>query len=366
MPGSGAAKSAAELHKLQKDLTGQVFYQRRRLLLKSRVAEIFQQEGYPLVQVEVDAVKKAATATVDMKVTVRPGDRILVGKILVEGNRRTKKDFIESRLQLKSGEPYRLDDRRKSFENLYQTGLFSTVSIDLAKTGPGEKERNRRDVVVSVKEKKARELYLEPGWGSYELFRLAAGYKDRDAFGSGRIFRVDSVASVMGRTLELGFTDPWFLNTKVSADFPVTYLYREEPSFTQEKTSVGALFTRNFKKNVSLTAGYRLSRNNITDVGSSVDLNQMDSNYKSGILSLQLVRDTRNDLFFPTGGYRGFVSGEIAASPLGSEISFYRLTAGARYFCPLPRRDGSWLALCHRFYSAAGQPDRHSPGREVF
>lgn len=335
--GEWGGKLDAELKKLREGLAGQVFYQRRRLLLKSRVAEIFQQYGYPWAKVDVEAEKKAATATFDLTVKAIPGDLVTVGSIRIEGNKRTKRNFIESRLRLKTGTLYRLDDRRQSFRNLYQTGLFSSVSIDLARIGAGETGGNKRDVVVRVTEKKARELYLEPGWGSYELLRLAAGYKDRDIFGSGRIFRVDSVVSLKGRTLEFGFTDPWFLNTAISADFPVSYLYREEPAFTQEKTSVGALFTRNFKKNISLTAGYRLSHNNITDVETYVDRQHIDTSYKTGIFSLQLVRDSRNDIFFPTGGYRGFVSAEIAASPLGSEISFYRLTTGVRYFYSWPK-----------------------------
>ncbi|MEJ2688591.1 MAG: outer membrane protein assembly factor BamA [Deltaproteobacteria bacterium] len=335
--GDYGSKLDAELKKLSNSLAGQVFYQRRRLLLASKVTEIFQQFGYPFAQAEVEAVLNAATSTVDLTVTVSPGDKVKVGKILIEGNERTGTHFIESRLRLKTGELYSLNKRRQSFRNLYETGLFSSVSIDLVELKPGETETTTRDVIVRVEEKKARELYLEPGWGSYELFRLAAGYKDRNIFGTGRILRFDSVASTKGRSLEVGFTDPWFLNTKVSADFPVTYLYREEPSFTQEKTGVGALFTRDFRKKISLTAGYRLSRNNITDVGPYVDQEKIDTNYSTGVLSLQLVRDSRNDIFFPTGGYRGFVSGEIAVSPLGSEISFYRLTTGVRYFLQLPK-----------------------------
>lgn len=324
------------LQKLEKALEGEVYYQRRRLLLQSRAVEIFEEFGYPLVQVDVEATRKSATATVDLEVAIVPGEQISVGDIRIEGNRRTREDFIESRLRLKPGELYTLSERRQSFRNLYQTGLFSSVAIDLANVGAEVAESGKRDVLVRVEERKARELYLEPGWGSYELFRLAAGYKDRNLFGTGRIFRVDSSFSFKGRTIECGYTDPWFLNTKISADFPVNYLYREEPVFTQEKTGIGALFTRNFKKNISLTAGYHLSRNNITDVGPDVDLQLIDTSYSTGIFSLQLVRDNRNDIFFPTSGYRGFVAAEIAASPLGSEVNFYRLTTGVRYFYPLP------------------------------
>jgi len=323
-----------DLEKLRKEGEGQVYFNRRRLLLKSNVIELYEEQGYPEVQVKVRQEKKPDRKLIYLHVSIIRGNKIRIRKISILGNERTNMSFIVSRLAFEPGDLYTLSSRRKSFRNLYQTGLFSAVSIELSEQ-EGEGTGTERDVVVQVEERMAREVYVEPGWGSYETLRLAAGFKDRNLFGTGRIFRFETAISVKGSTVRFGLTDPWFLGTSISADFPVTYSYREEPVFTQEETGIGALFTKNFPKKVSLTAGYRLSRNNITDVDPDIDQTQIANSYSSATLSLQLIRDTRNDFFLPTEGYRGFVSGDIATPLLGSTISFYRLIMGVRYFYQL-------------------------------
>jgi outer membrane protein insertion porin family len=324
-----------DLEKLRKESEGQVYFNRRRLLLKSNVVELYEEQGYPEGQVEVRQEKNNDQKLINLQVSISSGNKIRIGNISIQGNERTRTSFIASRLAFKPGELYTLSSRRKSFRSLYQTGLFSTVSIGLSEQ-ESEEAGTERDVVVQVEERMAREIYVEPGWGSYEMLRLAAGFKDRNLFGTGRIFRFDTAVSFKGSTVEFGLTDPWFLATSISADFPINYRYRKEPVFTQEEIGIGALFTKNFAKKVSLTAGYRLSRSNITDVDPDVDQTQIANSYSSAILSLQLTRDTRNDFFFPTEGYRGFASGEIATPVVGSSISFYRLTTGVRYFYQLP------------------------------
>jgi len=330
------AETQKDLAELRKSLVGGVYFQRRRLLLKSRVVEICEQNGYPAPQVDVALRKNSQKGLVDLQVKIASGPKIFVGNIIIKGEERTRKSFITKQLTLTPRSPYTLEERRRSFRNLYGSGLFSSVSISLASGKPDE-TTGRRDVIVEVEERKAREIYFEPGWGSYELLRLASGFKDSNLFGTGRIFRFDTAFSVKGRDLEIGFGDPWFLDTKIKADFPVSYRYREEPSFTQEETGVGALFTKNFPKQVSLTTGYRLSRKNITGVQPDVSLQLLDTSYSKGALSLQLVRDSRNDFFFPTSGYRGFVAGELSEPYFGGELSYYRLTGGVRYFFLLPR-----------------------------
>ena len=52
-------------------------------------------------------------------------------------------------------------------------------------------------------------------------------------------------------------------------------------------------------------------------------------------LSGQLTRDTRDDMFFPTSGYRGNVALAIARPDFGGTISYNRLLTGVGYFYPL-------------------------------
>ena len=98
--------------------------------------------------------------------------------------------------------------------------------------------------MVSVVEGPSREVYIEPGWGSYELARLKLGWREKNPLGGGRNVGIESIVSVKSRQVVVNMVDPWFLNTEITADVPLYYSYREEPSFTREDIGVSPSFSR--------------------------------------------------------------------------------------------------------------------------
>lgn len=331
---------AQKIADITKGLQGTVYQRRQKLVLKSRLRDCFENAGYADAAISVEAESEAANERVLLTAIIDSGRKVAVDEIRITGNTRTSSEFIRSRLSLKPGEQYRLDDKQSSFQDLYQTGLFSNVDIKLLAGGT---DVDRRTVEVQVEERKAREFYLEPGWGSYELLRLRSGYKDRNIFGSGRILRVDTAVSAMGRSLELGVSDPWLLGSDITMDLPLHYRYRTEPVFTMENTGMDVYLTKAFHKNVTLNMGYQYSKNVVSDVDQEVDPLHLPTNYNTASISCQLTHDTRNDVFFPSSGYRGYLSLEAARPDLGGSIAYNRMVTGVRYFHPLP--GGSILGL---------------------
>ena len=107
---------------------------------------------------------------------ITKGPRVTISEILIRGNDKTKEKFIRNRLHLKPGDRFKLNQQQKSFRDLYKTGLFSKVDLHLEK----QEGTDRWPLVVEVTEAPGKELYFEPGWGSYELLRLKAGFRERE------------------------------------------------------------------------------------------------------------------------------------------------------------------------------------------
>jgi outer membrane protein insertion porin family len=314
-----------------KSMRGIVYQRRQNLVLRTKLHDSYENAGYADVKVAVEEEVDDKRGLVRLRAKVESGRRFVVDKIVVTGNDRTSADFIISRLKLKPGTRYTLDDKRDSFSALYKTGLFSSVDLTLTDSPvPG-----RKIVAVKVQERKAREVYVEPGWGSYELLRLKMGYKDSNLFGTGRILRLDSAASVMGRSLEAGVSDPWFLGSDWTVGMPFHYRYRTEPSFTLENSGVDLVGIKTIHKNVTVNLDYQYSKNILSDVAPDANLEGLDSNYNIASLTCQVTRDTRNDLFFPSTGYRGNVSLAVARPEFGGTISYERFITGVSYFIPL-------------------------------
>ena len=104
-------------------------------------------------------------------------------------------------------------------------------------------------------ESPAKELYFEPGWNSYEKLRLKAGFREKNLFGTGRIFGLDAAVSLKAQSLIASLSDPWFLNTDITADLPVFYNQRKQPPFTRQDLGGSLLFSKKLTDRLSASEG---------------------------------------------------------------------------------------------------------------
>lgn len=352
-----------ELEGQKNELIGQKFQQRHRLLLRIRLEELYKNGGYADVAIQTSEEKEKESGAVHLQADIISGTLVAIHDITVSGLSRTQETFVYKKLKFQAGEPYSQAKVRESFSSLYETGLFQSVNIELEK-GP---QLQSRSMSVDIKEKRNRELFVEPGWGSYELLRLSAGYRDWNLFGNGHRYRLQTGVSVKGRSVEMAFTEPRLLGTDIEMDFPIHYRYREEPTFTTENTGFAVYLSKKFPRNIQITGGYKTDISNTTNIDVAESASGTEDSYTTAIMTMQLVRDTRDDYFFPTKGYRGFASVDIASPLVGSTLSFYRLKAGARVFRPtgkssvlgmryaagiiLPVGDQEGIPVGERFYN---------------
>jgi outer membrane protein assembly complex protein YaeT len=326
--------AAEDLHALQQEKIGNAYNRSQRLVIQSRLEEIYGNLGYAEMQVSLEENRLPAPDGILIRAVITSGALLTISDIQVRGNIKTKPDFIRRRVKFQPGDRYSLTGERASFRALYRTGLFSKVNLVLEDQGrPGE-----RSLVVSVVEGPSREFYIEPGWGSYELLRLKLGWREKNPLGDGRNVGIESIVSVKSRQVVINMVDPWFLNTEITANVPLYYNYREEPSFTREDIGVSPSFSRQLSDHVTATAAYTLRNTDISDVDAAAALEDVETDtYNFASIKLQGTYDDRDDPFYPARGRRLSFSIEHADNALGGDITFTRMTAGMRYFYSVNR-----------------------------
>ena len=329
--GDGIEGAREDLDQIRRKLIQQPYFNRQRLLLQTRILEVCGNYGYPDAVVEIDRQAGPEPGQVILKANISSGPRVSIAAVEIRGNERTRPNFIRNRMRLKSGDRYNLALQKDSFRDLYRTGVFSKVDFELKKT----EDPAKRVLVVIVEENRAKELFFEPGWGSYEKLRLRVGFQEKNIFGTGRIFRTQATGSLKARSLGGGLTDPFFFNTDIKADLTAFYNHRDEPSFTREDIGMTFALTKSLTDNVLSSAEYMIRSTDISDVDEF--LKQSEGEFKYASIKGQVTYDTRNDLFFPTSGQRLFGSAEQADDFLGSSINLTRLTGGVRQFFSLSR-----------------------------
>jgi outer membrane protein assembly complex protein YaeT len=329
--GDVPAAARAALEDLRREMLGQAYTGRTPLIVRARTLAICGDLGYADAAVDVVEREEKATGLVRLEVTVAEGPLVTIDRIRVQGNVRTREEFIRQRLRLKAGDRYSLELEKESFRQLYASGLFAKVTVDLEKT----EENDRRVLRVTVEEAPSLEVYLEPGWGSYEQLRLTTGLRQKNLFGTGRSWNSEASGSLKGQRLTTGVTDPWFLNYDLRADVTGFASRREEPSFTRRDLGATFSLTKELAAHLTGTAAATFRRTDLSETSVAIEAEDVQDDYDYSSVKVQLTYDTRNDVFFPTSGLRSFGAVERADTLLGGDVTLTRLAGGSRLFLRL-------------------------------
>jgi len=153
-------------------------------------------EGFALAEVsEPDAVLDPAARAVDVAYTVRPGPRLDIGAIAVEGTARLDPAFVRRRLKLAEGErfdPARLEAARRDLAAL---PAVSSVRIE---EGTAPDAQGRLPVVVRVGERKLRVIDLAAAWSTDQGGRVSATWTHRNLWGGAEQLTLGAAATELG------------------------------------------------------------------------------------------------------------------------------------------------------------------------
>ncbi len=337
--------------------------------VRSSVLDALASHGYLDAEVRVEADVDGESHLVQMEISVDPGPHVTISEVRFETSGRTRERFLRSRLRLRAGDEFSTQQVRASVRALYRTGLFSEVRSRV------EGEGEERTLVVDLVEQESLEVFFEPGFGSYELFRGTVGARDRNMFRSGIDGSAEVMVAVRALSASIRLTDPWFLNEQVVGDIQVDFERRQEPSFLRENRGVGAYITKEWSGVMATTFGYQFGRSEAKDV-KVVDDDVADAQNIVNVAGLTLSQrfDDRDALFAPTRGLYMNASVQLAAEGLGSELEFIRGKLSSSWFRPLfsdsvlglnlragliaPAYDAESIPIQERFFAGGGNSVR--------
>ena len=309
-------------------VVGQPF--RRRVLyeLRARVEAALKDRGFASARVEVVEDSRGPTGLVTARVRMEEGVQVRIGAIRVEGPEDTDEEFIRDRIPFEPGQVWIGALHRQLSRELLATGLFRSVEVEL------EGEGEVRDLVVRVEDAKSIELYVKPGYGRYEKARMSVGIRENNLFGSGRAANFEVGASTKSEFADLVLSDPWILGDGRTLGMPISYLRREEPSFTERTRSIGLHVRKRYTRELSAMVGTEYRRSTVSDVDADV-ADDIQENSKVASVFGQLRHDTRDQIFNPLTGHvaTGFL--EYAPPAFGTDLEFVRLETAAAKFIPV-------------------------------
>ena len=300
------------------------------------LTEQYSDLGYALANIDpvsrVDVEKKL----VEIAFEVEKGDLVYFDRIRIEGNTKTRDKVIRRELKVKEGQLFSGSHLRESRRRVYALGFFEDVSIGTEPVG-----QEKMAITVGVKERPTGAASAGIGYSSVDRLVGTAQLSFGNLMGRGQKLRFITEFGSRKQTFDLGFQDPYFLDTQFGLNVNLYNTSREYTEYTQTDRGVSIRAGYLFTDYTRVHLGYRFDDVGLSDLEESVPW--FFEGGKTSSVNFGFTRDTRDHPWDPTRGQMQSASVETAGGPLGGENEFIKFSLLGRIHFPLPL--GSTLML---------------------
>lgn len=289
--------------------------------------------GYAFVDVRPKVDRRREEKLVDIKFMVGEGPRVYVDRIDIVGNVRTLDGVIRREMELAEGDAFSTAKVRESERRIRNLGFFESVKISNAPTDDPDRTR----LTVEVIEQSTGELSVGAGVSSDSGLLANMSIRERNLLGRGQDLALTFGLSLNDQQLDLSFTEPYFLNRRLSAGIDVFASEQDredESNFRQESLGVGYRLGYELSRNLKQSWAYQLRRDNIqADANASRFILAQDGLSVTSRVAHRLAYDVTNNRFQPSEGYR--LSMDNAVAGLGGDVKYFSSELRAATFFPI-------------------------------
>ena len=299
---------------------------------------MYADEGY--IYCSIVPVENVRDSIIDITYTFNESSPANVNLVTITGNTRTREKVIRRELVSIPGERYRRSDVIRSQREVFNLGFFEDIQVM-----PGAPDDSGNiDIIYDVKEKEG--VGTIGGGIAYSAQDRLTGYIELshpNLFGRGQ--RMYTKFELGGRltNFQIGFTEPWLLDTRTSAGLDIYYVNRQYEYYTKRDigfaTRVSLPFYLDYTR---LSYSFRTERTQILDISRTYSApNSGYSLYDDTIPkwtianSFSLTRDSRDYIFNASSGSYIAFGTEFAKKLLFANVDYNRYTLDARAYFPL-------------------------------
>ncbi len=316
-----------------------VFNQERWDNATQEVQTLYMNNGYIYAQIAGPMTRRTASDgrnLVDLRWQIVERQPAIVNKVIIRGNTVTHEDVIRRAIVMVPGDVMRQDALIRSYQNVSNLGFFEQP-LPVPSTDPAN-DQGDVNVVFNVQERHTGNINFGASVGQGTGVGGFIGLDEPNLFG--RAKRV-SLQWQFGRNINnvnLSYTDPALRGSWTSATLS---LHNSRLRYTV--ADLGTIRSRGG----SIQIGFPVRGSRYTRLFASYALEQSDydsptlssqffcANCVLSMASLNLVRDTRIGMPFPTGGVMHRFTAAQGGGPLGGSGNFRRLTFEGRWYAPL-------------------------------
>src|SRR5206468_1432686 len=168
--------------------------------------------GYAFADISPSYNRDAEKKVMNLTIKVAPTPRVYVERIDITGNTSTRDKVIRREFRLNEGDAFNALKVKRSQDRIQSLGFFQE-KLEIKQSEGSAPDR----VVlgVNVEEKPTGQLSLSGGYSSLEKFVVQLAVSQNNFMGKGQTLDASVNWSVYSKSVEVGFTDPYFLDKPI-------------------------------------------------------------------------------------------------------------------------------------------------------
>jgi len=235
------------------------------------------EDGYAFADVPPpDAVEVPAAHALDVTFTVKPGPRVNIGPIALEGLKRVHARFVRRRLLVRPGQLYQPSKIEAARQDLLSVGVFSGVVV---RTAPAPDAAGDLPLTFDFAERPPRVVTFNVAYSTDLGGSAGVTWSHRNFFGNAEQLNLGASITGLGGTADEGvgynvtaqLIKPDFWRRNQSLEFDLGALKQDLQAYDQTAQTAGVSLTRKLSQRWTVSAGLTLEQETIIQEGVTRD-----------------------------------------------------------------------------------------------
>jgi outer membrane protein insertion porin family len=276
----------------------------------------------------------------DIEFLMQEGKQAKIDEIIISGNTKTKEKVIRRELRILPGQTFNKSLLERSQRDVWMLNYFSNVE-------PGVKpiDAEKVNLEFKVEEKSTDTANMSAGWSERDKLIGSVGVAMANLFGNGQRLSFDWSFGRYYRSFNIGFTEPWLLDTPTLAGFSFYDTKRDAYYIGYKQVSTGASFRvgRRFNWPDNFFRGdwiYRIDKTELSDFNEYIIAANPNNiiNEQWPLISSSITQIfSRNSLDrpeFPTSGSEASLTTQLTGTFLGGNVDYHKWIFRLDWFTP--------------------------------
>ncbi|HEV2202264.1 MAG TPA: BamA/TamA family outer membrane protein [Bryobacteraceae bacterium] len=345
---------AAHLTALVQSMPGQTFSDAAVAADRDTVLGYYSNNGYPAATFDWSQAPGENERRVRLRYVVHPGERQFVRDVLVRGLDATRPQLVNSKLQMRAGDPVSLSQIAETQQKLYDLGIFAKVQAALQNPdGVEEKkyvlfqldEANKYSLTTAVGAQVARigggvTTFDAPAGQTTFSPRVSVGLSRLNLFGEANTAGIQTLLSTIEQRAIASYQIPDFagyesLTLLFSALFDNSYDIR---TFASQREEGSVQLAERLSRTNSVQYRFSFRHSTVSQLRISPELVPLLSQpVRVGQLSMSYIYDRRDNSTDTHRGILNTVDAGISLAAFSSQTDFTRLILRNSTYHPLGR-----------------------------